>query len=143
VRIRHSALATLNLKNKHRHRPAGAGLWPQVFHGGPFGVWGTPPAKPLNCKVWEIPNDARAIHACRSGFSFSSSKIGGFSFRYSLAKQKPCLLSVSRVYKVLIYSLPACLHRIQVDPGFLDFAVLRQTGAQPADRPAMTCRFRD
>src|SRR5687768_4683231 len=67
--------ARMTTKNKHHHRPACAGLWPQVFRGGPFGVWGTPPPKPLNCKVWEMLDDALAIHACRSGFGLSTSKI--------------------------------------------------------------------
>ena len=39
---------------------------PQVFRGGPFGVWGTPPPKPLNCKVWENPAGAFASHASHS-----------------------------------------------------------------------------
>jgi hypothetical protein len=39
--------------------PTGRELRPQVFHGGPFGVWGTPPTKPLDCKslgfcVWRL-----------------------------------------------------------------------------------------
>jgi hypothetical protein len=36
---------------------------PQVFRGGRFGVLGTPPPKPLNCKVWENPAGAHASHA--------------------------------------------------------------------------------
>ena len=46
----------IETKNKHHHSRALAcvGLWPQVFHGGPFGVWGTPSTKPLDCKVWDF-----------------------------------------------------------------------------------------
>ena len=39
------------------------------FHGGCFGVWGTPPPKPLNCKVWlNRPGAfARSIRRHRTG----------------------------------------------------------------------------
>lgn len=71
------AIAT---KNKHRHSRALAcrGLWPQVFHGGPFGVWGTPSAKPLDCKVWDF-----SFGACyRANLSIPISKSVVVAFRY-------------------------------------------------------------
>ena len=40
----------LTTKNKHHCSFAFAILQPQVFHGGRFGVLGTPPSKPLKCK---------------------------------------------------------------------------------------------
>jgi len=48
----------ITTKNKHRCRAFA--VQPQVFRGGRFGVWGTPPPKPLNCKVWENPAGAFA-----------------------------------------------------------------------------------
>src|SRR5688572_31754667 len=82
----------MTTKNKHHHRPACAGLWPQVFRGGPFGVWGTPPPKPLNCKVWEILDGALATHACRSGSGLSTSKSVADPFVFVSTNKKPRLL---------------------------------------------------
>jgi hypothetical protein len=66
---------------------------PQVFRGGRFGVWGTPPPKPLNCKVWENPAGALANPASRGGFMFPESKICRFAFRWSFSSnKKPCFL---------------------------------------------------
>ena len=85
-------LCAITTKNKHRHRSLS--LWPQVFHGGPFGVWGTPPPKPLNCKVWENPAGACANPASHSEalyFPRSKSVVLPFALSFPTNK-KPCLL---------------------------------------------------
>ena len=40
--------ARYTTKNKHLH-PGALPAWPRDFHGGRFGVSGTPPTKPFNC----------------------------------------------------------------------------------------------
>src|SRR5947208_4799369 len=45
--IPHSPLA---ISTKNKHLLLSCDTNPR-FHGGPFGVLGTPPAKPLNCKI--------------------------------------------------------------------------------------------
>jgi hypothetical protein len=128
-------------KNKHHHRPACAGLWPQVFRGGPFGVWGTPPPKPLNCKVWEILDGALAIHACRSGSSLSASKSVADPFVAVIQIKNPAHFSVSRVCENLFLLLPAYLQSIRIDR---DFTVsFGQTKAKHTTGLTMTCRLRD
>src|SRR5687768_18395806 len=40
------------ISTKNKHLLLACATNPR-FHGGCFGVWGTPPPKPLNCKVWQ------------------------------------------------------------------------------------------
>src|SRR6185503_15986991 len=68
-----------------------AGLWPQVFRGGPFGVWGTPPPKPLNCKVWENLNGAHATLPAVQALVFPRPKSVACPF-VIFTNKKPCLL---------------------------------------------------
>lgn len=92
-------------------RPLVAGVQPQVFHGGRFGVWGTPPPKPLNCKSKEnsfgafswrlldgqpacsistlVCHFVRQLYVCRCGFGCSCEQ------------QKTLLAAASRVAKDL------------------------------------------
>ena len=63
-------------------------LRPQVFHGGPFGVWGTPPTKPLNCKVWDFAFGARQS---RADLLVPISKSVVVAFRYCSSKTKTLL----------------------------------------------------
>src|SRR5207249_1813520 len=74
---------------------------PQVFRGGPFGVWGTPPPKPLNCKVWENPAGAFASHASHSEalcFPNPNSVVSPFVRCFRPIK-KPCLLRGKQGYR--------------------------------------------
>src|SRR5436190_14464121 len=79
----------IETKNKHHHSRALAcvGLWPQVFHGGPFGVWGTPSTKPLDCKVWDFAFGAYL----RANLSIPISNSVVVAFRYVRIKQKTLL----------------------------------------------------
>ncbi len=80
---------------------------PQVFRGGRFGVWGTPPPKPLNCKVWEKPA-WRLRRPCLSlrGAMFPESKIFRSAFRSLFSSnKKPCLLFGKQGFKKSFRSL--------------------------------------
>ena len=59
--ILHSALESLPahaISAKNKHLLLSFDTNPR-FHGGCFGVWGTPPPKPLNCKIrFALPGDA-------------------------------------------------------------------------------------
>ena len=87
----------ITTKNKHRCRVFA--VQPQVFRGGRFGVWGTPPPKPLNCKVWENPAGAFASAASYSEalcFPNPNSFVWPF-VRYFQAIKNPAYFAVSRV----------------------------------------------
>ena len=77
------------------------GLWPQVFHGGPFGVWGTPPTKPLDCKVWDYLFGAYS----RANLLIPISKSVVVAFRYVRLKQKTLLTFGKQGWKILILYL--------------------------------------
>jgi hypothetical protein len=52
LRIPRSAFRTAHaISTKNKHLLLSCDTNPR-FHGGCFGVWGTPPPKPLNCKAW-------------------------------------------------------------------------------------------
>ena len=75
------------------------GLWPQVFHGGPFGVWGTPPTKPLDCKVWDFLFGAYL----RANLLIPISNSVVVAFRYVRIKQKTLLTFGKQGWKFFLY----------------------------------------
>jgi len=126
----------ISIKNKHLLLACATN---PRFHGGCFGVWGTPPPKPLNCKSvsnrlgarlrsrWADPTGGTPWHSCAlirlalSDIIKTSRCYRSQTVHLSLLpfhrqfqeNKKPCLTQVSRVKKFSFDSLPAYLQIIQ------------------------------
>ena len=134
---------------------------------------GTPPPKPLDCKIWLNTSGAhfwkrwghptggepRLSRACLSFVSVDILKMSPsfrsqivhlsllqFAFGYSGKIKNPAHISVSRVGKnSMVLLLPAYLRLIQIRFGGLPFIRSGQAKAKHTTlaQPAMTCRLRD
>jgi hypothetical protein len=105
------------------------------IHGGCFGVWGTPPPKPLNCKIVPNRSGARTLrprwakptreefnflgdHSCLAAANLIGPALNNSWFNFIFwpcrpvsGNKKPCLHAVSRVMKIVFRSftcLPWC-----------------------------------
>lgn len=110
----------ITTKNKHRCRVFA--VQPQVFRGGRFGVWGTPPPKPLNCKVWENPAGAFASAASHSEALFfpNPNSVALPFVTGSYTSKKPCLLRGKQGFRKICSSLlPAYLLSARIGGRFL------------------------
>jgi len=150
--ILHSALESLPahaISAKNKHLLLSFDTNPR-FHGGCFGVWGTPPPKPLNCKIrFALPGDAidrswahhvgddsmlvlakcslspeditwMSCYSCSQSANLSLTAIHPVS---STGKTKnPAYVSVSRVREIFLFFV-TCLHPVY--PKYLR-AVARQ-----------------
>jgi len=112
------------------------------FHGGCFGVWGTPPSKPLNCKIrfargaiigrswaYHAGDDSTLVFAI---FSLPSADITRMSFLslFTVSSSLPFTPSVTReiknpayvsasgaekIYVASRYLLTSCLSELPLD----------------------------